>query len=42
MPHPPPDRRYQWTLVGVLSLNFGIVFLDRNSINVLMPFIQPE
>jgi ACS family hexuronate transporter-like MFS transporter len=36
------DRKYQWTLVGVLSLNFGIVFFDRNSINVLMPFIQPE
>jgi ACS family hexuronate transporter-like MFS transporter len=39
---PATDRKYQWTLVGVLSLNFGIVFFDRNSINVLMPFIQPE
>jgi ACS family hexuronate transporter-like MFS transporter len=36
------DRNYQWVLVSVLSLNFGIVFFDRNSINVLMPFIQPE
>jgi len=35
-------RLYQWVLVGLLSLNFGIVFFDRNSINVLMPFIQPE
>jgi predicted MFS family arabinose efflux permease len=37
-----PGRRYQWILVGLLSANFGIVFFDRNAINVLMPFIQPE
>ena len=39
---PQPGRAYQWVLVGLLSLNFGIVFFDRNSINALMPFIQPE
>ncbi len=39
---PAAGRTYQWVLVGLLSLNFGIVFFDRNSINVLMPFIQPE
>lgn len=33
---------YQWVLVGLLSLNFGVVFFERNSINVLMPFIQPD
>ena len=39
---PGRGRAYQWVLVGLLSLNFGIVFFDRNSINALMPFIQPE
>ncbi len=39
---PLKGRTYQWVLVGLLSVNFGIVFFDRNSINVLMPFIQPE
>ncbi|MBO9601801.1 MAG: MFS transporter [Novosphingobium sp.] len=33
---------YQALLVGLLSLNFGIVFFDRNSLNFLMPFVQPE
>lgn len=33
---------YQVLLVGLLSLNFGIVFFDRNSLNFLMPFVQPE
>jgi MFS family permease len=33
---------YQWLLVGLLSLNFGVVFFDRNALNFLMPFIQPE
>ncbi len=33
---------YQWLLVGLLSLNFGVVFFDRNAMNYLMPFIQPE
>ena len=34
--------RYQALLVGLLSLNFGIVFFDRNALNFLMPFVQPE
>lgn len=40
-----PARRssgYQVMLVALLSLNFGIVFFDRQALNVLMPFVQPE
>lgn len=40
-----PDRqpaRYQVVLVGLLSLNFGILFFDRNALNFLMPFVQPD
>lgn len=33
---------YQFWLVGLLSLNFGIVFFDRQATNFLMPFIQPD
>ena len=33
---------YQTLLVFLLSLNFGIVFFDRQAINVLMPFVQPD
>ena len=33
---------YQVVLVAILSINFGIVFFDRNSLNFLMPFVQPE
>ena len=33
---------YQVLLVGLLSLNFGIVFFDRNSLNFLMPFVKPD
>ncbi len=33
---------YQVLLSALLSLNFGIVLFDRNAINFLMPFIQPE
>ena len=29
-------------LVTLLSVNFGIVFFDRNALNFLMPFVQPE
>ncbi len=29
-------------VVGLLSLNFGIVFFDRNSTNFLMPFVQKD
>lgn len=34
--------RYQVLLVGLLSLNFGILFFDRNALNFLMPFVQPD
>jgi len=33
---------YQTLLVLLLSLNFGIVFFDRQALNVLMPFVQPD
>jgi len=33
---------YQFLLVFLLSLNFGIVFFDRQALNVLMPFVEPE
>lgn len=32
----------QALLVALLSLNFGIVFFDRNATSFLMPFVQPE
>jgi MFS family permease len=35
------NRRYQWTLILLLSFNFGIVFFDRNAFSFLTPFIQP-
>jgi MFS family permease len=37
-----PSRKYQWLLIALLSLNFGVVFLDRNAFSFLVPFIQPE
>ena len=42
---PPVARNsafYQSLLVSLLSLNFGILFFDRNALNFLMPFVQPE
>ncbi len=33
---------YQVMLVGVLSLNFGVLFFDRNALNYLMVFVQPD
>jgi MFS family permease len=33
---------YQAWLVALLSLNFGILFFDRNALNFLMPFVQPD
>ena len=33
---------YQPLLVGLLSLNFGILFFDRNALNFLMPFVKPN
>lgn len=40
--HPPASARYQAWIVGLLSLNFGILFFDRNALNFLMPFVQPD
>lgn len=34
--------RYQMGLVALLSLHFGILFFDRNALNFLMPFVQPD
>ncbi|MEA3177201.1 MAG: hypothetical protein QOI59_724 [Gammaproteobacteria bacterium] len=36
------SKGYQVLLVALLSLNFGIVFFDRNALNFLMPFTQPD
>ena len=33
---------YQSWVVALLSLNFGILFFDRNALNFLMPFVQPD
>lgn len=33
---------YQFWLVALLSLNFGIVFFDRNALNFLMPFVEKD
>jgi predicted MFS family arabinose efflux permease len=38
----PRGGGYQIALTALLSLNFGIVLFDRNALNFLMPFIQPE
>lgn len=36
------SARYQFIMVALLSLTFGVVFFDRNALGFLMPFIQPE
>jgi len=36
------SKSYQMVMVALLSLNFGIVFFDRNALNFLMPFVQPD
>jgi predicted MFS family arabinose efflux permease len=33
---------YQVLLVTLLSLNFGILFFDRNALNFVMPFVKPD
>jgi predicted MFS family arabinose efflux permease len=33
---------YQIGIVFLLSINFGIVFFDRNALGFLMPFVQPD
>jgi predicted MFS family arabinose efflux permease len=37
-----PAARYQALLVGLLSINFGILFFDRNALSFLMPFVKPD
>ena len=37
-----PSGRYQALLVALLSINFGIVFFDRNALGFLMGSVQPE
>jgi len=36
------NKRYQWTLIGILSLHFGVVFFDRNAFGNLTPFIVED
>ena len=38
----PQGSLYAPVLVGLLSLNFGILFFDRNALSFLMPFVQPD
>lgn len=38
----PARAGYQAWLTALLSLNFGLVLFDRNALNFLMPFVQPE
>ena len=37
-----PKGSYQALVVALLSLNFGILFFDRNALSFLMPFVQPD
>ncbi|MDP9052488.1 MAG: MFS transporter [Acidobacteriota bacterium] len=37
-----PAARYQVLMVALLSVNFGILFFDRNALNFLMPFVLPD
>ncbi len=34
--------RYETVLIGLLSLNFGVVFFDRNAMSYLGPFVQKD
>ena len=34
--------RYQTMLVALLSLNFGILFFDRNALSFVMPFVKHD
>jgi len=38
----PAFGRYQVILVALLSLNFGILFFDRNALSFVMPFVKPD
>src|SRR5215510_12699645 len=35
-------RGYPLALTILLCLNFGILFFDRNALNFVMPFVQPD
>lgn len=37
-----PRSAYPIWLVALLSLNFGVVFFDRNALSFLMPFVQQD
>ncbi len=39
---PAKFARYQFVLVALLSLNFGILFFDRNALSFVMPFVKPD
>lgn len=36
------SKGYRIGLVLLLSLNFGILFFDRNALNFLMPYVRPD
>jgi len=36
------NKNYQWVLIGVLSIHFGVVFFDRNAFGFLTSYIQPD
>src|ERR1700733_1914968 len=38
----PTFGRYEFLLVALLSLNFGILFFDRNALSFIMPFVKPD
>lgn len=38
----PKTSTYPVVMVGLLSLNFGILFFDRNALAFVMPFVKPE
>jgi predicted MFS family arabinose efflux permease len=38
----PRRAYYEVRVVALLSLNFGILFFDRNALNFIMPFVQPD
>ena len=36
------SAQYQITMVLLLSINFGVLFFDRQALNFLMPFVKPD
>jgi MFS transporter, ACS family, hexuronate transporter len=36
------NKNYQWLLISLLSMNFGVVFFDRQAFTFLGTFIQPD